>query len=71
MPVQTKEASILLAIQALQTTQNLSVQKAAKLYNVPETSLRTRIKGRKPMAERWPKVQLLDELEEKALVQHI
>jgi hypothetical protein len=34
-------------------------------------SLRTRIKGRKPMAERRPKVQLLDELEEKALVQHI
>lgn len=44
---------------------------AAKLYNVPETTLRDRMSGATPIAERPPAVQALTALEEVAVVQYI
>src|SRR5437764_3019485 len=71
MSGQTKEARIFMAIDALRTDQKLSVCSAAKIYDVPETTLHSRMKGAKPKTESRPKTQLLNELEEKVLVQHI
>ena len=51
MSVQIQEGRIILAIEALCTTRKMSVRQAAKTYNVPETSLRARMKGRVARAE--------------------
>jgi len=48
MPVQTKEGWIILAIEAIRTLKKLSRRRAAKLYNVPESSLRDRMNGITP-----------------------
>jgi helix-turn-helix, Psq domain len=53
MPDQAKEARVNLAIQAIQLSRKLSCRAAAKLYNVPETTLRDRMNGAAPIAERW------------------
>ena len=45
MSVQTKEARIILAIEAIRTTQKLSRRRAAVIYNVPKSTLRARITG--------------------------
>jgi hypothetical protein len=71
MPVQSKEARIVMAIEALQSDQKLNVHKATQIYDVPETTLRSRRKGAKPKAEDRPKTRLLNKLEEEVLVQHI
>jgi hypothetical protein len=71
MPAQTSEAKITLAIKAIQSSEKLSIRRAAKLYNIPYSSLRNRMNGDKPIAKRRPAAQLLDEIEEKVIVQHI
>ena len=71
MPGQTKEARIFVTIEALRTNRELNIRKVAKIYNMPETSLRDRMKDGKSKAESRPKTQLLDELEEKVIIQHI
>jgi hypothetical protein len=48
--VQTKEARIILAIEAIYTTQNLFRRRAAAIYNVPEATLRARMTGVTPRA---------------------
>jgi hypothetical protein len=68
---QSKEARILLAIQALQTNSKLRVLKAAKIYNVPENTLHDRMSSRTSRSEIRLKNRLLSELEEKVLLQHI
>jgi len=45
MPVLSKEARIALAIQALHTSKEMSIQRTASIYNVPEATLQHRIKG--------------------------
>jgi hypothetical protein len=71
IPEQSKEARILIATEALWSNPKLSVCKAAKTYNVPESTLHNRMNGATYRAEIWPKNQLLDKLEEKVLLQHI
>ena len=60
-----------MAIKALETDQKLNPNKVAKIYDVPETTLRNRMSGTPSKAETQPKNRLLDELEEKVLLEHI
>jgi hypothetical protein len=71
MPEQSKEARILIAIEALRSNSKLRVYTAAKTYNVPRSTLRIRMSGTTSRAEIRPKNRLLNELEEKVLLQHI
>ena len=69
--VQIQEARVVLAINAIQSSKKLSRRAAAKLYNVPETTLRDRMKGRLPRVETQANSQILIKTEEKAIVQYI
>ena len=48
---QNQEARVILAIDAIQSSKKLSRRAATKLYNIPETTLRDRMKGRLSRAE--------------------
>ena len=71
MEIQTQEARIILAIEAIRTSKSLSRRKAAKIYNVPESTLRDRMTGRTPLNERRPAVHKLTKLEEEVIVRNI
>ncbi len=71
MSVQTQEARIILAIEAIRTSKKLSRRKAAKIYEVPESTLRDRINGRTTVPKRRLVAQNLTELEEGVIVNHI
>lgn len=71
MEIQTQEARIILAISAIQSSKKKSRRSAAKIYNVPESTLRDRMAGRPPRAEYRPKGHKLTELEEEVIVQKI
>ena len=45
MSIQTQEARIILAIEAIRTTKKLSIRAAAKIYDVPRMTLVDRMKG--------------------------
>ena len=63
MFVHIKEARVILAIEAIRTSKKLSRRAAAKIYNVPESTLRTRMKGAVPISDRRPALQKLTEIE--------
>ena len=46
MPALSKEVRVILAIEAIQTFKNLSRQTAAKLYNMPESTICDRMNSR-------------------------
>lgn len=71
MPEQSKEARILITIEILRINPKLSIQKAAKIYDVPESTLYTRMNGTVFRAEFWPPNQLLGELKKKVLLEYI
>jgi hypothetical protein len=71
MQVQTQEAGIILAIEAIQSTKKLSRRAAAKMYGAPEATLRHRMKGRATMTDRRPFLQNLTAIEEDVVVQYI
>jgi transposase len=71
MQIQTNEARIIIAIEAIRTSKNLSCRAAAKIYQVPESTLRDRINGRAPISERRLGASKLTELEEDVIVQNI
>ena len=71
MSIQTQEARIILAIEAIYTTKEMSIRQAAKIYNVPETSLRYRIKGRVAKAELRNGRHQLTSNEEETIVSYI
>jgi hypothetical protein len=71
MLIQTQEARIILAIEAIRTTKRLNSTTAAKLYNVLCSTLRDRMNGRTTLSERRPPTQKLTELEELVLLEHI
>jgi hypothetical protein len=72
MQVQTQEARIVLAIEAIRTSKRkLSRRKAAEIYNVPESTLRLRMNGATSIRDRRPAVQKLTELEEELIVRHV
>ena len=69
MLVQIKEAQIILAIEAIRTSRKkLSRRKAAKIYNVPETTLCDRMNSRTPFCESRPTAHKLTKLEEEVIV---
>ena len=72
MQVQTQEARIILAMEAIQTSKRkLSQRKAAQIYNVSKTTLRSRIIGRPSRSDTQPNCSKLTELEENIIIQHI
>ncbi|EDO04891.1 hypothetical protein SS1G_07374 [Sclerotinia sclerotiorum 1980 UF-70] len=71
MQTTSKEARINLAIKAIRTSQNLSIRKAAKLYNIPHTTLTSRMNGILPFTEHRSANHKMTELEEKSLLQYI
>jgi transcriptional regulator with XRE-family HTH domain len=71
MQVQTQEARIILAIEAIRTSKNLSRRAAARRYNISESTLRDRMNGRTTMADRRPKAQKLTTIEEDVIVEYI
>ena len=66
-----KEERIKLALQALKSSQELSVRRAAVVYKVPETTLRRRRAGTQSTRDTHPKSSALTKAEEQTLVQYI
>jgi DNA-binding transcriptional regulator YiaG len=62
------ELKIILAIEAIRTSKNLSRQKAAKIYEVPSTTLSDRINGHLPLTERRPVSLKLLKIEEEVII---
>ena len=65
--IQTQEAKIILAIKAIRTTKNITIRKAAKIYNVPRTTLSARMSGRLLRSECRPPTTKLTQLKEDLL----
>jgi hypothetical protein len=65
------ESRLLLAIQAIKQDRKLRVTRAARIYNVPESTLRDRMNGRRSRRDILPNSRKFTELEEKALLEHI
>jgi hypothetical protein len=71
MESSSNESRLLLAIQAIEKNLNLSIRAAAKIYNVPEITLRCRRAG-KPSRYNIPaNSKKLINLEEEVIIQHI
>jgi hypothetical protein len=68
MEIQTQEARIILAIEAIRTSKKLSKRSAAKFYNIPYISLSNRIAGRTYRPEATANSLKLTELEESVLL---
>jgi hypothetical protein len=71
MESSSQESRILLALQAIKPRGNLTIRRAAKVYNVPYTTLRNRRQGKPAREDMIPNSRKLTELEEETLVQHI
>jgi hypothetical protein len=71
MEIQTQEASIILAIEAIRSSRKISCRSAAKIYEVPESTLRDRMAGRTPRAEARSNCHKLNDIEEDTIVQYI
>ncbi|KAL2016999.1 hypothetical protein VTK56DRAFT_2680 [Thermocarpiscus australiensis] len=67
----SKEARVLLALQALQNDEKLSLRAAAKLYNVPVSTLGYRRAGQAIRRDLPANSRKLTDLEERAIVQYI
>ena len=68
MSLQTREARIMLAIEAIQSANKISIRKASTLYEVPESSVRLRMNGHTPRAETRANSHILKPTEEDAVV---
>jgi hypothetical protein len=71
MSSQSKEARIVIAIEAFKHDPKLNIYKTSQLYDMPEATLHYRLNGRTSKAESQPMTQLLSKLEEQVLIQHI
>jgi hypothetical protein len=72
MQVQTQEARIIMAIEALQTSkQKLNWQRAVSIYKIPENIFRDRIASRTPCNNTRPAVQNLTETKKQVIVNYI
>jgi hypothetical protein len=71
MEIQTQEARIILAIEAIRLSKKLSRRSAAKIYRVPETNLRRRINGQLYLPERRTASLKLTKLEEEVIIRNI
>ena len=66
-----QERQIVLAVTAFQSNPRLSLRRAAKIYEVPYTTLQRRMKGTTAKADSRPKASMLTALEEEAVVRYI
>ncbi|KAM4062426.1 fot5 transposase [Hirsutella rhossiliensis] len=66
----TQESRLILAIRAIQNDPNLKVRASARIYSVPETTLRRRLSGRPSRRDTAPKSRNLTDLEETTIVQY-
>ena len=66
-----KKDRIKLALQATKEPQNLSVRRAAVVYNVPKSTLHDRRAGKQSTRDTHPKSSALTKAEEQTLVQYI
>jgi hypothetical protein len=71
MEIQTQEARIILAIEAIRSSKKLSRRSAAKIYKVPYATLSDRMAGRTYRPETKPNCYKLNDLEEETLVRYI
>lgn len=71
MEIQTQEARIILAIEAIRTSKKLSCRSTAEIYNVPKSTLSDRMAGRTPRRELKANCHKLTELEEEVIVRNI
>jgi len=71
MTARSNEARLLLALQALQDDKNLSLRKAAEIYDVDHTTLFHRRAGRPARRDIPANSRKLTDLEEKTIVQYI
>ena len=72
MQIQTQEARIILAIEAIRMSKRpLSRRKAAKIYQVPYTILTNRMNGVTSRSDIQPNCLKLTKLEEETIVRHI
>ena len=72
MSILTQESRIIMAMEAIQTSRKrMSRRAAAKLYDVPETTLRDRITSRPARQDVRPNRYKLTNLEEEVLIQYI
>jgi hypothetical protein len=69
--VQTNEARIILAIEAIRLSRKISIRTGTKLYNIPKTTLSYRMAGRTPRSETKANCHKLTELEEEVIIQMI
>ena len=65
------ESRVILALQALQRDKNLSIRSAAKIYNIPATTIRHRRDGRTARRDTRPNSTKFTESEEEAIVQYV
>jgi len=66
-----QEGRILLAVQAIQKQEFTSLRGAARCFNVPESTLRTRLRGTKNRAETRANGYKLTEIEEESLLKWV
>ncbi|ODM17099.1 hypothetical protein SI65_07498 [Aspergillus cristatus] len=66
-----QEGRIILAMSALQKKEITNIREAARLYNIPRTTLRDRLKGSSYRAEQRANGHKLTQNEEESLVQWI
>ena len=71
MAVSSNEAKTLIALRALENNPKLSLRKAAKIYQIPCTTLGHRRAGRTSRADTVPNNRNLTPLEEDVLIQRI
>ena len=72
MSILTQESRIIMAMEAIQTSRKrISRRATAKLYDVPETTLRDQITGRPARQDVRPNRHKLTNLEEEVLIQYI
>jgi helix-turn-helix, Psq domain len=67
----TPESRVILALQAIQDNKNLSIQAAAKIYNMPATTIHRRRDGHTARCSTRPNSMNLTKSEEDAIIQYI
>jgi len=71
MEIQTQEARIILAIEAIRTSKKLSKRSTAKIYKVPEVILRHRMAGRTHRPKIKANCYKLNDLKEDTIIRYI
>jgi hypothetical protein len=68
MPIQTQEARIILAIEAIRSSKKINRSNTTKIYDILYSILTDRINSRTPIYKRRPGASKLTELEEEVII---